>query len=54
MASSSRSLHGEKEPPMRLPSRVRVIATSFVLAAVSLATFVASALADTFPGPIPK
>jgi hypothetical protein len=39
---------------MRLPARFRVIATSFVLAAVSLVTFAASVLADSSAGPIPK
>jgi hypothetical protein len=39
---------------MRLPANVRVIATSFVLAAISMVSFVASVLADSFPGPIPK
>jgi hypothetical protein len=39
---------------MHFPARVRVIATSFVLAAVSVVTFVATVLADSTAGPIPR
>jgi hypothetical protein len=55
MTMSSRSLPGEKEfPDMRLPANARVIATSFVLAALSVVTFVATVLADSTAGPIPR
>jgi hypothetical protein len=54
MNASSRSLLGEKEPPMRLSVHVRVVVTSLLVATASLVSFVASALANTPPGPIPK
>jgi hypothetical protein len=54
MAKSSLSLPGEKELSMRVPAKFRVIATSLTLAALSLASFVATALADSGSGPIPK